>query len=150
MSKLFKKFATDKAAEANGILYTVPELFRVRLARVGGENKKIAKKMNELMKPYRKLNTEDIPDHVIRKINLEVYCETVILPNTWQTWVKDESEAGGSWVDGIEGPDGIVPATSQNYQKILGELQDLFKVLISEAADPNVYRKEALEAEAKN
>jgi hypothetical protein len=150
-SNLFKKFATDKKAEAEGLLYEVPGLFRVRLARVGGENKKFLKKMNELMKPYRKLAKEDLPEATSKKINLEVYCSTVILPRTWQTWVKDESEAGGSWVDGIEGSDGqIVPATTENYIKILGELSDLLMVLISEAADANLFRKEALEAEVIN
>jgi hypothetical protein len=150
MSSLFKKFATDKKAEAEGLLYEVPGLFRVRLARVGGENKKFLKKMNELMKPYRKLAKEDMPEKESKRINLEVYCSTVILPHTWQTWVKDEETQEGRWVDGIDGPDGIVPATTENYIKILGELSDLLVVLISEAADANLFRKEALESEIKN
>lgn len=151
MSSLFSKFATDKQAEAKGILYEVPGLFRVRLARVGGENKAFLKKLNELMKPYRKLAREDIPEKESRQINLQVYCSTVILPGTWQSWIKDESEAGGSWKDGIEGPDGsILPATTENYIKVLGELSDLLLVLVGEASDANLYRKDALEAEAKN
>jgi hypothetical protein len=150
MSKLFKQFATDKKAEAEGVLYEVPGSFRVRLARVGGDNKKFLKKLNELMKPYRKIAKDDLPEAVQKKINLEVYCTTVILPRTWQTWVEDKSEAGGSWVDGINDRDGIIAATAENYQKVLGELSDLLLALIQEAADPALYRTEALESEAKN
>lgn len=148
---LYKKFATDKKAEAEGVLYEVPGMFRVRLARVGGDNKKFLKKLNELMKPYRKIAKDDLPEATQKKINLEVYCTTVILPRTWQSWVKDESEAGGAWVDGIEDSTGsVIPATAENYQKVLGELSDLLLVLIQEAADPALYRTEALEHEIKN
>lgn len=150
-SKLYQKFSTDKNAEANGVLYTVPGLFRVRLARMSSENKKFKQKVNELMKPYRKIPIEDIPENKLKEINMKVYCETVILPGTWQTWVVDEeSTEGGKWVDGIEAEDGIIPATSENYRKVLTDLHDVYTHLITEAASPDIYRKEALEAAAKN
>lgn len=163
-SRLSKKYATDKQAELKGILYEVNDdqgpLFRCRLARVGGENKKHAEKLNELMKPYRRMKYEDVPEKKRDAINLELVCTTIVIPGTWQTYVPGEplvDESGnetptGKWENGIEDPStgNLLPATTENYKKVLGELTELRETLMREAMNVDNYRADALEAEAKN
>ena|SRR5690606_34274155 len=150
MSRLAKKFSTNKAAETQGILYEEYDsegpLFRVRLARMGGGNKKLKERMNELNKPYRRMKLEDIPAATVEKIFLQAVCETVILPGTWQSYVD------GKYVDGIEDPETgkLLPATAENYQKVLGQLKELLDRLTEEATNFNNYRLAALEDESKN
>lgn len=157
MSRLARKFATNKAAETQGILYEEIDsegpLFQVRLARIGGGNKKLKERLSELNKPYRRMKQEDIPAATIEKIYMQAICETVILPHTWQTYVNG-TEPGdpGKYVDGIEDPSTgeLLPATSENYIKVLGQLKELLDRLIEEATNFSNYRLAALETEAKN
>lgn len=156
MSRLYKKYATDKQAELKGILYEVNDdqgpLYRCRLARVGGENKKHAEKLNELMKPFRRMKYEDVPEKKRDAINLELVCSTIVLPGTWQTYVPGVDGSDGHWQDGIECPQtgNLLPATTENYKKVLGELSELRETLMREAMNVDNYRADALEAEAKN
>jgi len=149
-SRLARKFATNKLAETRGILYEEIDaegpMFQVRLARLGGENRAYHQRINELMKPYRKMKQEDIPQAKRDQLYLQAFCETVVLPNTWQTFVD------GKYVDGIEDPNtgNILPATSQNYMVVLAQLTELSDRLLTEATNFDNYRPEALEAEAKN
>lgn len=156
-SRLAKKYATNKNWETQGILYeevdSLGPLFQVRLARLGGQNKKYHERINELMKPYRKMRAEDIPTKKRDSLYLQAFCETVVLPGTWQTWVQgtDENDPG-KYVDGIEDPQtgNLLPATAKNYQLVLEQLGDLADRLLSEAMSFDNYRAEALEAESKN
>lgn len=149
-SRLAKKFSTNKAAETQGILYEEYDsegpLFQVRLARIGGGNKKLKERMAELNKPYRRMKVDEIPTATVEKIFLQAVCETVILPHTWQTFID------GKYVDGIEDPatGELLPATAENYQKVLSQLKELLDRLTEEAGNFTNYRLAALEAEAKN
>lgn len=149
-SRLAKKFAVNKAAEQQGILYEECDsegpLFQVRLARLGGGNKKLKEKMAELNKPYRRMKVDDIPATTVDRIFLQAICEAVIIPHTWKTYVE------GNLVDGIEDPatGNLLPATAENYQLVLGQLKELRDRLVEEASDFNNYRLDVLEAEAKN
>lgn len=149
-SRLAKKFAVNKAAETQGILYEEIDsdgpLFQVRLARVGGSNKKLKERLNELQKPYRRMDQDDIPAAKLDEIYMRAVCEAVILPHTWQTFVDDK------YVDGIEDPatGELLPSTAENHYKVLSQLRELFDRLINEATKFSNYRLAALEAEAKN
>lgn len=155
-SRLAKKFATDKRLETQGILYEEIDsdgpLFQVRLARFGGSNRKYQERINELMKPYRKIKQEDIPQKKREEIYLKAFCETVVLPNTWQTWVNGTEGDPGKYVDGIEDPTTgqLLPATAVNYQVVLSQLGDLADRLLSESTNFDNYRLAALEEESKN
>lgn len=155
-SRLAKKFAVNKAAETQGILYEETDyegpLFQVRLARIGGGNKKLKERLNELQKPYRRMKTDDIPAHILEKVYMQAVCQAVVIPHTWQTWVVSEENPEGKYVDGIEDPatGSLLPATSENYLKVLGQLKELFDRLVNEATDFNNYRLAALDDESKN
>jgi hypothetical protein len=149
-SRLAKKFATNKTAETKGILYEEIDsegpLFQVRLARINGAKSQYQQRLSELMKPYRKMKTEDIPENKREKIYLQAFCECCVMPNTWQTYVEDK------YVDGIEDPStgNLLPATSQNYMLVLDQLPELKDRLLSESMNFDNYRIEAREEEAKN
>jgi hypothetical protein len=155
-SRLAKKFATNKTAETKGILYEEVDsqgpLFQVRLARINGANSAYSRKINELMKPYRKMKTEDIPEAKREAIYLKAFCECCVMPGTWQTFVTSEECPEGKYVDGIENPaDGsLLPATAQNYYLVLEQLPELKDRLLTESMNFDNYRVEALEIEAKN
>lgn len=149
-SRLARKFATNKAAETQGILYEEEDydgpIFQVRLARLNGNHSKYQQRLSELMKPYRRMNTEDIPQHKRDSIITKAFCETCVLPGTWKTYVN------GEWVDGIEDPatEKILPATAQNYQLVLDQLDELKDRLLSESMKFDNYRLATLEVESKN
>lgn len=149
-SRLAKKFATDKRLETQGILYEEVDddgpLFQVRLARINAEHSPYQKRLNVLMKPYRKIKLEEIPDKTREDIFLKAFCECGVLPNTWQTFVE------GRYVDGIENPDTgeLMPATATNYFAVLSKLPELKDRLLAQSLTFDNYRQEALEAESKN
>jgi hypothetical protein len=155
-SRLAKKFATNKVAETRGILYEEIDsegpLFQVRLARINGHNSAYQRKIGELMKPYRKMKTEDIPESKREAIYLKAFCECCAIPNTWQTFVVSEECPEGKYVDGIEDPatGELLPATSQNYVKVLEQLPELKDRLLTESMNFDNYRAEVQEIELKN
>jgi hypothetical protein len=171
-SRLARKFATNKSAETLGILYEEVDnegpLFHVRLARLGGDNKKYSERLGELMKPYRRMKIGDVPQKARDKAFLQTFCETVVIPGTWETWISsdgleseerhqlDEQSAApqfsGKWVPGIENPatGEILPATAANYYIVLDQLSELQNRLLTEATEFENYRLETLEIEAKN
>lgn len=145
-SRLAKKYQTNKKAEVEGIFYEEVDddgpLFKVRLARLGGDNNKYKEKLNKLMKPYRNV---EVSFKIREKLVLEAYCATCIIPNTWETYIE------GEWKPGIEDPSGnLLPATVANYQLVLGQLPDLFDRLLTESSIAENYKFAVLETEAKN
>jgi hypothetical protein len=156
-SRLARKFATNKHLETKGILYEEVDddgpLFQVRLARVNAEHSPYQKRLNELMKPYRKIKLEEIPDKKREEIFLKAFCECGVLPNTWQTWINGTEENDpGKYADGVEDPDTgeLMPATAVNYFTVLSKLPELKDRLLAQSLTFDNYRVEALEAEAKN
>ncbi len=175
-SRLAKKFATNKSAETLGILYEEVDsdgpLFQCRLARLGGDNRKYQERLGELMKPYRRMKVADVPQKARDKAFLQAFCETVVLPGTWCTWVAsttspdvvegalpegDEAaelvaKFSGHFVPGIEDPKtgNILPATAANYYLVLDQLTELQNRLLTEATEFENYRLETQEIEAKN
>lgn len=152
-SRLAKKYATNKAAETEGIYYEEVDdegpLFKVRLARIGGDNNKYKEKLNKLMKPYRSV---DISFKIRERIILDAFTATCIIPHSWQTFVTSEEVPAGEWKPGIEDPASgqLLPATVENYHKVLGQLPELFDRLVNEASTVDNYKFAALEAESKN
>ncbi len=173
-SRLARKFATNKSAETLGILYEEVDsdgpLFQCRLARLGGDNRKYQERLGELMKPYRRMKVADVPQKARDKAFLQAFCETVVLPGTWCTWVASEpspdgaegilpseteelvSKFTGKFVPGIEDPKtgNILPATAANYYLVLDQLTELQNRLLTEATEFENYRLETQEIEAKN
>lgn len=166
-NRLARKFATNKAAETLGILYEEIDddgpIFHVRIARLGPNSKKYHERLGELMKPYRRMKNKDIPEKAQEKAFLQAFCDTTIIPGTWETWVATAEGEGitldtdygtfyGKWVPGIQSPinDQILPATAENYYTVLEQLSELKSRLLGEATEFDNYRAETREIEAKN
>lgn len=156
---LFSEFKTDKELEAKGVQFTYTAgdgkpIFRVRLARSGGGNKKYDQVRERVFAPYRRLSK--LTDEMQREIALTVFAEAVVVAGTWETCVRyiDDDEAQTvryTWKPGLESETGeVVPATVENIVKVMYLLPDLYGVLVSESMNIDNYKKEAREQDSKN
>lgn len=146
---LYSEFKTDPKLEQEGVLFTYTAgdgkpLFRVKLARSGGRNKKYDQVRERITEPYRRL--KNLTDEVKEQIALSTFAEAVVVPGTWETYDRDTNE----YVPGIETPTGVKPATPETIVSVLKDLQDLYLVLVSESINMDNYRAEVLEQDAKN
>lgn len=176
MPGLFASFETDKKSEAEGVEFTFngndgKPVFRVRLARAGGANKKYDQVRERVSAPYRRLNK--ITAEVQHQIGLEVFSEAVAIPESWEmaerpglkcagnVCSKDESgklvwlpeipkTLSAGFLKGIELRDEVVPSTPENVSKVMEALPDLYNMLVAESMSHDVYRKEALDQDSKN
>lgn len=93
MAKLASIFGTNQQLEKEGVWIEIQdpgagEPARIKIARAGGTNDKLAKVADEKWKPYRQLLTRGlVPPDVERKVIAEIYAESVVLD--WQN-VEDE------------------------------------------------------------
>ncbi len=150
MPGLFAEFKTDKDLETQGVQFTYTAgdgkpIFRVRLARAGGANKKYDQVREEVYAPYRRLAklTEEMQSQAAR----EVFSRGVVVKNTWETFNRTTNE----FMPGIEDETGeVVPATAENIARIMELLPDLYGVLVGESMSMHNYKNEAREQDSKN
>lgn len=149
---MYKLFKTDTNLEKGGIIIDYGD-FRVTIARAGGANKRFAKMLEAMTKPYRRaMQTDTMDNEKAIDIMREVYANAVIL--LWEVRVptgkdgKDEYK----WIKGIEAPDGAdpLPYTKENVADALRALPDLFMDLQEQAAKVSLFRETILEDEAGN
>lgn len=137
---LFKLFATDKKIEKEGIVLEYGENSKgktigIRIARAGGGNSAYTKRMEALVKPYRRaIQNETIETETLDKIQRTAYAETVILD--WEN-VEDEN--------GVE-----LPFTVENCIDLMKKLPELFKDIQEQSQKVALFREEILEVETKN
>lgn len=132
---IYKKFATDAALEADkGVTIDYGD-FKFTLRRAGGTNKAYSKVFNDKYKPYRKMaEAGNLTDEIATRILVETYAETVIV----------------GW-DGVTDEKGKkLPFNRDNFTKVMTDLPELFNLVIEEATRLANFRKEEIEAEAKN
>lgn len=143
---LYSQFQTDKGSEKTGIVVDYHH-FRVRLARAGGANKDFLRVLAAKSKPHRRaIQTETIDPDLAQALEREVYAETVILD--WETLVDEENMI---YERGVEAPDGsLLDVTPENIVKTFENLPDLFQDLKNQANTLALFRKDELEADAKN
>ena len=146
---LFSEFKTDPKREQEGVpfLYPGPDgkpLFRVKLARSGGRNKKYDQVRERVTEPYRRM--KKLTDEVREEIALTVFAEAIIVPNTWETYDREQQK----FVPGIETADGIKPATTEEIISVMSQLPDLYAVLVGESMNMSNYLDVALEQDSKN
>lgn len=137
---LYKQFTTDNKLEREGILLEYGNAsngqpITIRVARAGGSNAQYQKRMEALVKPYRRqIQTETIDPKQVEKLIRQVYAETVVL----------------GW-ENVEDADGKpMPFTRENCLKLFEDLPDLFADIQEQAQRAALYRTEIREAEAGN
>jgi hypothetical protein len=111
---------THKETDADG------PLFQVRLGCLDGWNISFYRNLLEAMR-------EKLPRELVDELYLKAFCETVILPDTWQTFVD------GKPVDGIEDPltGKLIPATAENCLFVLQQLPELADRLLAKSIEFN-------------
>lgn len=130
----YELFSTDAKAENQGITLDFGD-FAIRIARAGGANKKYAKALMRILKPYRKaISTNTIAEKKQNELMAEVYAETVILD-----WVNVKDRDGNA-----------MDFTKENVIKLLTDLPVLFQQIIADAENFNNFKSDEAEEIAKN
>lgn len=137
---LYKQFTTDNKLEREGILleYGVAsngQPITIRIARAGGSNAQYQKRMEVLVKPYRRqIQTETIDSKQVEKLIRQVYAETVVLG-----WENVEDAEGNP-----------LTFSKENCLKLFDDLPDLFLDIQEQAQRAALYRAEIREAASGN
>lgn len=140
MTGLYSQFTTDTKLERDGILLEYGtasngQPITIRIARAGGANAQYLKRMEALVKPYRRqIQTETIDPKVVDKLVRQVYAETVVLG-----WENVESRDGQP-----------LPYSRDNCLKLFDDLPDLFLDIQEQAQRAALFRTELREADAGN
>lgn len=137
---LYKQFATDTNLEKTGIELQYGENANgdeiiIRVARAGGSNTAYTKRMEALVKPYRRqIQAETIDNKVLEKLVMQAFAETVVL----------------GW-ENVEGRDGnLMEFNVVNVIQLFTDLPDLFKDVQEQAQKAVLFREDILEVESKN
>lgn len=143
MPGMYAQFKTDERFESEGIWLEF-DTFRVKMARAGGGNKRFARTLETLTKPYRRaIRMEEMSNDRSLALLREAYASSIIL--NWE--VKQD----GEWVKGIEASDGsLLSFTKENVIETLTNLPDLFQYIMDEATKMSLFREEVREEEAGN
>ena len=142
---MFELFETNPALETEGVWIDYGD-FRVKVGRAGGANKKYLSFAELKTKPFRRaIQAGTMPEERSRSLIYEIYARAVILD--WQ--VADGEE--GKWKSGIPKKDGgSLDFTEQNVIDTFKQLPALFTDIQQCAEGIALFRKEEMEADAKN
>lgn len=137
---LYTQFGTDSNLETSGILLQYGQNSQgkdicIRIARAGGNNKQYQKRMETLIKPYRRqIQNETISNDLMEKLVQQAFAETVVL----------------GW-ENVEGKDGkSLEFNVDNCIALFKDLPDLFKDIQDQAQRSALFKAEVLETESKN
>lgn len=150
MSSLYTQFKNDPALEKDGILLQYGDNSKgqptcIRIARAGGANVAYQRRMEAVVKPYRRqIQTETIETAQVTKLIQQVYAETVVLG--WEHVEFPVLDAEGKPTDVLE----ELPYTPENCKRLFVDLPDLFADLQEQAQRAALFRADIREAEAKN
>lgn len=137
---LYKQYATDANLEKTGIELQYGENANgdeiiIRVARAGGSNTAYTKRMEALVKPYRRqIQAETIDNKVLEKLVMQAFAETVVLG-----WENVEDRNGNPMEFNVA-----------NVIQLFTDLPDLFKDVQEQAQKAVLFREDILEVESKN
>jgi hypothetical protein len=147
-------FKTDASLEKKGIILDYGKT-RIRIARAGGANKRFAKTLERLSKPYRRaIQTETLDTDLGNEVLHQVYAEAVILGWEENTGVSDEGEK--TWTSGINPEDAgvesedLLPVNRENILKVFKNLPDLFTDIQQQSQKVALFRQDVMETDAGN
>lgn len=134
-AEINKLFGTNKKKEVEGIVIKFGTI-RLRIARMGQNNKKFKAVWDRLNEPYAALhaNKIDLPDDVQREIIIASYAEAIVM----------------EW--GRETPTGYEerPYTKELGIEVFTQEPDFFQFVVNESAKATNFRDKVAEAEEKN
>lgn len=140
---LRKIFETDKNVEREGVILEYSPGVEVKIARAGGANKKFAKIMTKLARPYRRaIQTNSISEEILTGMFITAYAKTIIL--SWKGFTKD--------LITHDDADANTPLdfNQENIEAVLREQPDLFQDIQTSSENIALFRAEILENDSGN
>ena len=137
---LFKQFATDPRAEKEGVRFEIGvnsrgETIAFQIARAGGQNVAFQRSLEAKTKPYRtQIQAGTLDADVAERIMREVFAESVVIG-----WEGVEDEYGQP-----------LTYSHEAAATLFEQLPELYALLQEQAKNVALYRKEVLDATAKN
>lgn len=140
---LRRMFETDESVEKEGIWLDYAPGVEVRIARAGGANKRFAKVMTRLSKPYRRaLQTNSVDESILLELFIKAYARTIVL--AWKGFTKD--------LITHDDADADIPLdfNQENCEAFLREQPNLFTDIQKASDDISLFRTEILEGDSGN
>ena len=140
-----ERYSTNKDTEIEGAWLDIAptnddgsDMCRIRLARMGGGNKKVEKAYETKFRQYRlgrnsQIDTDDIPERVRLPLLRELYAETMV--NEWENVYDDDGKP--------------MKLTRENVIKVFVDNPDLFLECMVFASNRKNYQ-DSTEEDAKN
>jgi len=150
MGNMFDTFETDSTLETGGVCIDYGD-FRVKIGRAGGANKRYLSFAESKTKPFRRaIAAGTMPEERSRALLFEIYAKTVVLD--WEIAEGVDDKTGETkWKQGIHKKGGgTIPFTEENLVMTFKLLPAIFFDLQSAAESIALFRKEEMEADAKN
>lgn len=137
-SSIYDYFSTDKSKETKGIEVDYGEAGTFILARAGGANKAFVKKVELLMRPYRRFmrggDISKVPEGVLEDVMRQAFVENILL----------------GW-EGVRDKNGeILEYSKSSAEKLFTDLPELLQDLQTVASDHTAFLQAELEDDAKN
>lgn len=136
---LQSQFSTDPELEKKGVWFEYAEGDEenppsLLLARAGGANDAFNKAMETAAQPIRrKLQNNLVSGKQLRKLNVQVYAEAVVLD--WKNVELDKE---------------VLPFSKENVVKLFTRLPEFFDTVMEDASRMAAYRKDLLEVDSGN
>jgi hypothetical protein len=148
MSKdLYDLFDTDPSLEAAGVRIYYGEDIYLDVARAGGNNKRFARRLEALMKPYRRnIQMDAMDEEVARGLLIQAFAETVV--TGWGS--KAQGDGKFPFRDKDSKETVYLDFTVDNVKKVFTRLPNLFDDVRAQSATISLFRSEEAEADAKN
>ena len=135
-TSMYELFRSDKKAEKDGIALDYGE-FRITIARAGGANKRFSQLLNLKSKPFqRQIQLDQLDNDKAIEILMDVYSACVV--KDWEILQED-----GTWVSGIEDPEGgdaLLEVNPANIFDVFKALPDLFADVREQAEKGALFR----------
>lgn len=144
---------TDPSLEKKGIKIDYGHI-RVTIARSGGAHKQYSKRLEALLKPYRRqLDNETLSDEKSEQILKEAFVDTII--KNWETKIDDEFKVGIWPADaGQEVKDEskakLLPVNKKNLLAVFELVPDLYLDLAEQSKKAALFRQDINEDELGN
>lgn len=140
MSGLYQAFETNKDLESSGIELDYGKNskgapIRIKIARAGGANKRFAKVLDRLLRPYkRQLANDQLSDDVAKEVMIQAYADSVVL----------------GW-EGVEDREGNPMEFSRdNVVRLFNDLPELFLDVQQQSQKAALFLVDILEGEQGN
>lgn len=138
MSSIYDYFSTDAAKESKGIEVDYGEAGKFYIARAGGANKAFVKKVEQLMRPYRRFmrggDISKVPEGVLEDVMRTAFIENILI----------------GWSDVTDKHGEIIEYSRDAAEKLFKDLPELLQDLQSVASDHTAFLQAELEEDAKN